>query len=120
MLKSICTDNIYTSNVLWRSLYADVMTEEEKNLFVKSHCMPDKGYGTIQVSESDVEKAISILKEQVGDFEFEYYPKGLISSDMDSSFYYGKFDIEDLHGYLSKLIENKVTIINVYLHKEEY
>ncbi len=118
MLKSICSNNIYTSNVLWRSLYAGVMTEEEKNLFIQSHSMPDKGYGTIQVAESDIEKAISILEEQVDEFEWDYYPEGFISSDMDSSFYYGKFEIEDLHGYLSKLIENKVTIINIYLHKE--
>ena len=55
MIKSIFTNNIYTSAVLWRSLYSNIMTEEEKKSFIKSHSMPDKGYGTIQIVESDIE-----------------------------------------------------------------
>lgn len=117
MIKSICTDNIYTSAVLWRSLYSNIMTEEEKDSFIKSHWMPEKGYGTIQIAESDIDQAISILKEHVDEFEWDYYPEGVISSEMDTSFYYGKFDIEDLHGYILKLIENEVKIINLYFNK---
>lgn len=108
--------NTNINRILWKSLYAGVMTEEEKNMFIQSHTMPDKGYGTVQVIESDVDKAITILKEHVGEFEWDYYPEGFISSDYDEYFYYGKFEIEDFHGYLFKLIENKITIINVYLH----
>ena len=101
------------NSILWRSLFSGVMTEEEKTKFIRTHSMPDKGMGGIEVAEQDVDKAISILKEQVGEFEWDYYPEGFISSSYDNSFYYGKFEVEDLHGYLQKLIENEVTINTV-------
>lgn len=74
--------------------------------------MPEKGESIFVIDdEYSIQEAYDILKEHVGDFEFNYCPTNFISVDMDADYeYYGKFDIEDLEGLYKKLFDNGIVV----------
>ena len=103
-------------------LFDEPISEEMKERIIATlpTDMPEKGEGRICVD--DVQKAESILKDHVGEFEWPYYPDrdGLIQHEgrMYNS-YYGKFDIEDLPGLWRKLVDGGVRIYDVSFVKDE-
>lgn len=102
------------SSILWRAYY-HFMTDEERDDFISSfNSMPFKGGGTIHVKAEDVEHAKSILMDCVGDFEWEYYPDGLITSNENDPVYYGKFEIEQIGIFVDILEANGIEIKNMW------
>lgn len=114
-----------TMPLILKSFYKNALTLQEIQDLIPNY-MPHKGYGRIVVSENDFEKATLILKEHVGEDEFnQYYPNFLILSKPKEpvtfnygSVYLGKFDIENLKGFLEKLIL-ETTVIYFYFGQEE-
>jgi hypothetical protein len=89
--------------------------------------MPNKGYGHISVD--DTKKAEELLKEHVGEHEWNYYPYDKKQPETTSfSFiqkhneqypiYYGKFEIENLQEFLVKLYKSGVRIYDYNFHDE--
>lgn len=81
--------------------------------------VPYKGEGLIAVD--DVAAAEKLLKEHVGEFEWEYY-SGIIRSekakDATDGIPMGKFEIEDLKGFLVKLMDSGVRLHACFFYKE--
>lgn len=96
------------------SMKKEILTQKEIDSFLNSvSFMPTKGTGGIQVGVGQADLALSILKLHVGEFEFEYCDTDFISDKILPFSYYGKFEIEDLAGYLRSLLSANVTIIDV-------
>lgn len=112
-----------SNKTIWRIIneHPNVLTENEIKYFIQLvSYMPDKGCGCILVEKGHVEKAIGILREFVGEFEFEYYPDGFITDTfLDSNFYYGKFEIENLPELIDKFISGGIKIIDLRFHGGE-
>jgi hypothetical protein len=111
-------DNNKKSEIIWRIAQSssDAMSEAEKNEFIDSfNHMPIKGCGGIQVANGQKDKAIAILKDYVGEFEFKYYPSYnfINENGFPESACYGKFEIEDIPSFIRKLINSGITIINL-------
>lgn len=89
--------------------YNEPVSEETKDR-IKTTILPDhmpyKGEGYIAVS--DVSAAEDILKEHVGEFEWEYYPghgKFIAKEGASCPMYYGKFEVSNLKTFLEKLMD---------------
>lgn len=60
------------------------------------------------------EKVKEIIKEHVGEFEFDYLPDSFIQADYEPTYeqYYGKFKITDLPGLYDKIYNAGVGIVS--------
>lgn len=111
------------SQIVWKIIQStdpfsfELMNQEAREDFLNHFYIPHKGFGNIQVAESDVDKAIELLKNHVGEYEFKYYyVNGFITDKTPSKdFNYGKFEIKEFREYLNLLMENNVKIIDIYL-----
>ena len=86
--------------------------------------MPHKGECIFQIhDESQIPLAYEILKEHVGEIEFEYCPNGFIKAGPvcknACGLYYGKFEIEDLETLYTKMAEKDVIVINAKFFIED-
>ena len=74
--------------------------------------MPDKGESIFVIdSKEKIGKAYFLLKEHVGEHEFNYCPHDFISADKNSDYqYYGKFDIENLEELYKKLFAHGIVV----------
>jgi hypothetical protein len=108
-------NNVEKNEIIWRCYFSNILKEEEKKLFLEHfNYMPTKGCGGIAVAKGQKEQAIAILKDYVGEYEFDYYPKhyDFITEENVSDGCYGKFDIENPIELIKLFIEKNVTIIN--------
>lgn len=81
--------------------------------------MPEKGYGYVVIDKAEnKEKVKEIIKEHVGEFEFDYLPDGFIQADDEPTHekYYGKFEITDLPGLYDKIHNAGVGIVSAKFH----
>lgn len=91
----------------------EVTIAPELNIKKLGRSMPYKGEGFIKIhDENDIERAYEVLKEYVGEDEFEYCPSDFIKAGKSSlTTYYGKFEIEDLEGLYQKMADNGIIVI---------
>lgn len=96
---------------------AILSTEAAKTFVGKYERLPYKGCSCLVVGEGQVKQAEDLLKDWLGAFEWDnYYPDGWIrDTHTDEDFYNGKFEIENLQEFIGKLIEEGVTIVDLYL-----
>lgn len=110
--KVINTDELSAFEV---NLSSDSSISYEVNGLLDSNLdtyMPDKGESIFVIDdEYSIQEAYDILKEHVGEHEFDYCPTNFISVDTDANYeYYGKFEIEDLKGLYKKLFDNGIVV----------
>lgn len=87
--------------------------QPDLNIGTLAKDMPMKGEGIFKIhDEAKIPLAYEILKEHVGEFEFDYCPTNFITAGKFSSYeYYGKFEIEDLDELYEKMAEKGVIVI---------
>lgn len=97
----------------------DIKAEGNSNNF--SEWMPYKGEGIFAIKdENQIPLAYEILKEHVGECEFDYCPQHFITKatshgnkPMYSSLHnYGKFEIENLTELYKKMADNGIVIVH--------
>lgn len=105
--------DIDMSEICWRAYSEGLLTDKETEMLFDIR-MPYKGCGNIQVRKGDISGAEKLLKCHIGDYEFKDYPEGLITDNPPYEYFYnGKFQIEDLKGFLKLLTDHDIKIINV-------
>jgi hypothetical protein len=92
---------------------SDFTVSPELNVGNLAKDMPMKGEGIFKIhDEEKIPLAYEILKDHVGEFEFEYCPDDFITAGRFSDYqYYGKFEIENLDELYEKMAEKGVIVI---------
>ena len=108
-------NTVEMNKICWKAFNAGILSESETEILFDVF-MPYKGSGNISVQKQDVEKAIDLLREWVGEYELDYVNPSefIIDGDPSDWFYYGKFEIHNLSEFLRHLVDQGVKIKSVY------
>jgi len=97
----------------------DLLTQAEKEDIVNSIAIMDfKGCGGFHVGTGQKTRAIELIKQHVGEFEFEYFSDSFVSETELPSDYYGKFEIENLSDLFFLFFKENVIVIDFFCSKD--